>query len=592
MGSEFMPAIVRDFNSPNSEYPIVFDGIFGWFSPGVRDRAVVLCGTLGFEQLSAHRAWRELANQIAGVGCAVLRFDYPGEGDSIDIHPECLENYTKAIAQAVMFLRTEAQAGEIILVGLRLGATLAALMAADCRVDGLALLAPFTSGRAYLREMRLRASTIDHLPNGTPIPQKSDELLIGSFRICSSLLADLSKVDLLATVRAPAPKVLILGHDTTQLAKRYNELGCTVTTDLFPELANLLISDMFSETPTEAFKIVTSFVGENLSLAISSCYNPHPASHIRGPDWTEEPRRFGEGMFGVLCRPKHCALDAPIILFISSGRNPHSGRGRQIVTLSRKLAKAGVSSFRFDLLGIGDSAERNDGSSPLYSLKAVDDVFIAVDHLRFLTQNPIIVVGFCSGAFLGFHAICRDKRISTAVLVNLFCFDWNPEHDLETMLRNPHWGVANYAAQARNKASWFRLFRDPKRILTIIEKLMRLAGRICRSRLHALVRKVDFDETIAGRIGKVRRRGSSIALVFSENEPGLSEVYHHLGRTERDIERILGHSIVMLDEADHNLTKIEALGELYRKLIDIIEEEKTKISLQNPIDSREESLRK
>ncbi|WP_158169117.1 alpha/beta fold hydrolase [Methylobacterium mesophilicum] len=581
MGAEFMSAAMKDVESSILEYPVEFNGNFGWFSAGVSERAVILCGTLGFEQLSAHRAWRELAAQIAGAGCAVLRFDYPGEGDSLDIDPRRLDNFTNAIFQAVMFLRTEAEAKEIVLVGLRLGATLAALVAANCNVDGLALLAPFTSGRAYLREMRLRATTIDHLPDGTPIPQKADELLLGSFRLHSSLIVDISKIDLFADIRAPAPRVLIIGSDTKRLAQRYKDLGCEVSTDLFPELANLLVSDMFSETPTEAFKHVTNFVIHQASLSTETRRTPAPASQINGPGWSERPRQFGHGMFGVLCRPEHSAADTPIILFIGSGRNPHSGRGRQIVALSRKLAQSGVSSFRFDLLGIGDSVERRDGSSPLYSLDAVNDVRAVIDHLQASTQNPVMVVGFCSGAFLAFHAICRDERISAAVLVNLFCFDWNPSYDLETMMRNPNWGLASYAAQAKSRASWSRLFRDPKRILSILMKLSRLAGRVSKRSVKNIFQKVNFQDTVSGRIDNVRKRGASLAFIFSENEPGMLEVYRNLGHDKKKVEDIIGGPIVVIDKADHNLANEGVFDEFDLALRGIIQNENAKLAAHN-----------
>src|SRR5947209_7243554 len=43
---------------------------------------VVLCPPIGHEQVHAHRSLRHLADALAEMGFAVLRFDYHGTGDS------------------------------------------------------------------------------------------------------------------------------------------------------------------------------------------------------------------------------------------------------------------------------------------------------------------------------------------------------------------------------------------------------------------------------------------------------------------------------------------------------------------------------
>ncbi len=562
------------------ESPVAFDGVYGWFRPGSTSRGVVLCGTLGFEQLSAYRAWRELAAQIADTGCATLRFDFPGDGDSADVEVMRAEILVGAIDRAVGYLRAEARVEEIVVVGLRLGATLAALSAASCGIDRLVLLAPFTSGHAYLREMRLRSRAVDRLSTDEPIPQPPGDIMLGGFRLGPALVADLEAVDLLATARAPAPDVLIVGPDTAQLSRRYEELGSRVASSPFTGLAQLLIGDLFSETPKGTFEAVAAYACADAKLASS----PPPAvcqvGPISGPGWTETPARFGMGLVGMLCRPDRPVANAPTILFLGSGRNARSGRGRQIAILARRLARSGIRSLRFDLRGIGDSPERQDGSSPLYALDAVEDVRAAIDYLDQLTSAPIMVVGFCSGAFLGFHAINCDHRIRSAILFNLYCFDWNPVYDLETKLRNPYWGIGSYANEAKKAASWIALLRDPRRMAAILAKLIRLAVRSLIRIARVAFKAVDTENTVVGRIRKIRQRGASLTLIFSANEPGLMEVHAKLGRTPSEVERKLGRPVVVIDQADHNLTVAGTLDKFYTILSDHIKHECDRMLVQ------------
>ncbi|WP_267428348.1 alpha/beta fold hydrolase [Methylobacterium sp. GC_Met_2] len=556
---------------PALEAPVAFDGVFGWFRPGSTRRGVVLCGTLGFEQLSAYRAWRELAAQIADAGCATLRFDFPGDGNSADVEVMRAEILVGAITRAVRYLRAEACVDEIVVVGLRLGATLAALSAAASSIDRLVLLAPFTSGHAYLREMRLRSRTVDRLPTDEPIPQTPGDILLGGFRLGPALVADLSAVDLMAITHAPAPNVLIVGSDTAQLSRRYEELGSRVTSAPFAGLAQLLIGDLFSETPKDTFEAVVTYACADAKPASAVSPTVRAAGAIGGPGWTEAPARFGVGLVGTLCRPDRPAANAPTILFLGSGRNARSGRGRQIAILARRLARSGIRSLRFDLCGIGDSPDRQDGSSPLYALDAAEDVRAALNYLDELSSAPILVVGFCSGAFLGFHAIQGDHRIRSAILFNLYCFDWNPLYDVETKIRNPYWGISGYANEAKKVSSWLALLRNPQRISDIAAKLVRLAVRSLKKIVSVPFKAVYAEDTVAGRIGRIRRRGASLTLVFSPNEPGLMEVHAKLGRTPSDVERKLGRPVIIIEQADHNLTVDGTLDKFYEIILESIE---------------------
>lgn len=136
--------------------------LFGVYHPPengpVGTDGVVLCPPLGREYVHAHRALRRLAESLAAEGTHVLRFDYGGCGDSAgDASEGRIGRWTEDLGTAVEELRATGGAREIGLVGLRLGAALAAL---GCRerddVRSLVLWEPVTDGASYL----------DHLVSG------------------------------------------------------------------------------------------------------------------------------------------------------------------------------------------------------------------------------------------------------------------------------------------------------------------------------------------------------------------------------------------------------------------------------------------
>lgn len=130
--------------------------LFGLYTPGRGDRAVVVCPPWGNEYLAAHRSLRQLDALLAANGWHVLRFDYYGTGDSAgDLHEATLEDWERDIATAMEEVRDASGATRAALVGMRLGGSLAARVAArrPREVSALALWDPVVSGAQFLREV-------------------------------------------------------------------------------------------------------------------------------------------------------------------------------------------------------------------------------------------------------------------------------------------------------------------------------------------------------------------------------------------------------------------------------------------------------
>ncbi|OQB27598.1 MAG: Alpha/beta hydrolase family protein [Chloroflexi bacterium ADurb.Bin180] len=144
-----------------------------------RRTAVLLCYPWGDEYQRFHRAFRQLALLLNGAGFTVLRFDWTGCGDSAGEPADwTLERWRQDALTAAAALRERTEARPLAVVGLRLGATLAALAApALPDLRALVLWDVVADGAAYLRELRklqrtmLARAHVLEFPPGEPTQQ-------------------------------------------------------------------------------------------------------------------------------------------------------------------------------------------------------------------------------------------------------------------------------------------------------------------------------------------------------------------------------------------------------------------------------------
>ncbi len=121
-----------------------------------RSTAVLLCNPFGEEAVRAHRIYRVLAMQLERAGYAALRFDYASTGDSLGPSEDAsVERWLADIGAAADWLLQASGATRVVLVGLRLGGSLALLAAARgiLRPRHVVLWDPVVDGRAYLHEL-------------------------------------------------------------------------------------------------------------------------------------------------------------------------------------------------------------------------------------------------------------------------------------------------------------------------------------------------------------------------------------------------------------------------------------------------------
>jgi pimeloyl-ACP methyl ester carboxylesterase len=198
-----------------------------------RTTAVLLCNPFGEEASRAHRTFRVLATQLERAGYTALRFDYSGTGDSQGESADAtLDAWIRDIGTAAEQLRAASEASRIAIIGLRFGATLAALAAArgEVRPRHLVLWDPVVDGAAYLRElaaqhrayMRMemgpaRADRLRTRADGTPLEA------LGA-PIGDELAAQLGAIDLAAGAPSAELTTLLTTRTTPELERLRSRL--------------------------------------------------------------------------------------------------------------------------------------------------------------------------------------------------------------------------------------------------------------------------------------------------------------------------------------------------------------------------------
>jgi uncharacterized protein len=184
-------------------------------------RAVVVCAPLWREGIRAHRVLRQLGARLARDGHVVLRFDYTGAGDSAGGSEDGdVEAWLGDVAAAAEEVRRGGAAARVTLLGLRFGATLAALAAARrADVERLVLWEPVVDGATYLEagvaDQRAWAeayATWRRLPRAR-VADRGDEIL--GFCVPEGMWRSIASVDLGALPR-PAPHVLLVERSASQ----------------------------------------------------------------------------------------------------------------------------------------------------------------------------------------------------------------------------------------------------------------------------------------------------------------------------------------------------------------------------------------
>jgi pimeloyl-ACP methyl ester carboxylesterase len=128
---------------------------------------VLVCPPLFEERKSAYAALRKLTLKLAAAGHPVLRFDHRGSGESGG--SSAARRWPHLAEDAAAARQTLARLSgreDVVLLGLRLGATLTLLEAPRLGAKAVIALAPIVSGAAQVRLWKMRSKIRAELTDG------------------------------------------------------------------------------------------------------------------------------------------------------------------------------------------------------------------------------------------------------------------------------------------------------------------------------------------------------------------------------------------------------------------------------------------
>jgi alpha-beta hydrolase superfamily lysophospholipase len=545
--------------------------VFAWHHPpsgSVREAAVVLCRPFGFEAASSHRAYRHLAQRLAGAGFHVLMIDYHGTGDSSgsDADPDRLSAWLESVRLGAEWTRANLGTTKVVLLGTRFGALMALEAAARANADALVLFAPPASGRVWLREMRaLRRLRGGNLRKGFAIPEGGEES--AGFLLTGPTIEALSKLDP-AAASHPARRVLIIARDDLpgreeHLASKLESHGVEVTLSRKRGYAAMAHDDpRKSVVPEGVWQEITNWLVARYAAAAATPSTPtysrtamvregHQGLLVR-----EEAVDI-DGLFGILTEPLEtgAAAQAPAVLLLNIGANSHIGSNRMYVNLARRWALLGFRVLRFDSVGLGDSPANDPAAeNRVYSEGAIDDSRRAMDFLALCrgTQR-FVLMGLCSGAYVSYRAALSDPRVTGIALINILLFHWKEGDPIDVRKRDAVNSTHFYRQAAFRSESWRRLLRGELNLRTIAPGLLQKAW--VRGRLvvkHALVGESD----VAANFRAMMRRGVEVLLVFSHEDGGRDEVDMHLGTDGAQFRGNQRFRLEVIDDTDHTFSPL------------------------------------
>src|SRR5438445_708442 len=371
--------------------------LFGFYHPPKpgpwRGVGVILCRPIGTDQTRSDRVYRHLAERLAAAGFACLRFDLFGTGDSggDETAPGLVRAWLDDLGLAAAELRARAGARTIALFGLRLGATLAFVHAAERGdVDALVLWSPWVSGAKFVDEItklhKLYLSIEPQMAAAFPARADGEEAL--GFFLPRALVEDLSKIDLLRTVRRPARRTLFIdggnvaGRD--DLMSHLGELGAR------PELRShtghkfLITISHGALLPDEVIESIVSWLTDVYPATSEA---PRPERRASGPAPAgERCIRVGaeQPLFGILtpADPRRARPGRPPILITNAGSVNRVGPHRLYVKMARRWAELRFDALRIDLSGIGGSPVAPGARENLtYPPSGLDDLVNALHSL-------------------------------------------------------------------------------------------------------------------------------------------------------------------------------------------------------------------
>jgi alpha-beta hydrolase superfamily lysophospholipase len=605
------PSTLPDMAAPQPIYfPADDRRLFGWLhSPSgecVSDVGLVICKPFGYEALCAHLSLRAFAAMAAASGVATLNFDYAGTGDSADTdaHADQIEIWCRDIISAIAELRQRSGVRRVCLLGFRLGAMLANLVAHRTTVDALVLVAPIVSGGPYLRELRTTAlvSTRRHDTPKTAAPKPQgaggddESMEVSGYYLSAATISKLRQIDLAALDAPPVSALLVIDRSGIPAARAWiDSVSGRVPTEYsaLPGFVEMMMTPpQFTRIPHRIIESVQGWlqrfatpaarsrplvnVGAAHTEVAATTFLALPGEPSEpGAAIRERPIRFGPDgiLFGIVTEPRAGAIPQRAMILVNAGADSHVCVGGMYVALARSWARRGHVVLRMDFAGLGDSSTRpGRPQNEVYPPAAMDDIRAAIELVRGRYRvRDVAIVGLCSGAYHTLQAGVEHLDVNRIVLMNPELFFWRQGTRLEDIhLAEVVNAGSNYNGRMRSFKHWKKLLTgraDIKRIALLqLHRLLLKWGTHARNLARPL--RIRLPNDLGWELEKIAKRGIAIDIIFARGEPGIELLRMQGGSSVRRLgDRCRVHFI---DGADHTFSRRASRVKLDQVLSEVL----------------------
>ncbi|MGH8179158.1 MAG: hydrolase 1, exosortase A system-associated [Steroidobacter sp.] len=248
------------------------------------------------------------------------------------------------------------------------------------------------------------------------------------------------------------------------------------------------------------------------------------------------------------------------VLVVVGGPQYRVGSHRQFVLMSRALAQAGYSVFRFDYRGMGDS----DGAPRNFEAIS-EDIRVAID--AFVKQAPqlqgVVLWGLCDAASACLMYASTDTRVRAAIIAN----PWVHTEAGAATAYIKHY----YGRRLLQRSFWAKVVKGDFKVGESIADFARKLARASTGARSAAQPAQSFIERM--RAGLQRFTGPVLVLM-SENDLTAQE-FRGLCCSNTAWAKLLARKdceVAELDGADHTFSSREALDRVTRRCVEWLRE--------------------
>lgn len=579
------------------------ESLFGWWHANREqhqlEHAVVIAAPLGYEQIHAHRSLRHLADALAHSGIPALRFDWHGTGDSagLDEDPDRWTVWSANLRDAVELVKRQFGVRHVSVVGLRLGATVAATSLASPDIENLVLWAPVVSGKTYVREM----TAIDR--TSEIASSESGDLEPSGFVLSDETAKAVAQVHLLHSPPLHCPTLIVSREDLAaadgKLYEAYLAAGNVTDHVTFAGYSEMMTSPHKGEVPHRAIESIVCWLSERLIPSSQPVVEPPCISAARemtisyqaegrisseaGPPIRERALRISTApdLFGILCEPaESISAERPTVVLLNAGSAYRVGPGRLNVHLARRLAREGFRCVRIDANGLGDSvAAEGVPENNSYAATILRDVDLTLQSLRAQQLGRrFVLMGLCSGAYHAFQSAVAltDPTLVESILINPLTYFWKDGMAITESTDRQVAVQQYYFESALDPGKWLRFLSGqsqigPRGAAKIVAHKLGLWRHKSRDNssgdLERPLHSHPVRDDLPADLDQLVQHSRHVSMFFAETDPGYSILMYKAARRAKRLMKSGRLHAGFVSHADHNFSRRSARHDLLTAVV-------------------------